>query len=153
MEDGDPLVALQACIAAVRRGGVGEGGSTSSVELERSLRRVGEALGDKDREIEWLREALEQSRESYEESSRALEQLAVDHSGVGVVSGGAPNSDTVGGVVGVVGVATVSGVEEDTRGLELERGNDRMRESAYESDGVLVSEEAERQLQSTVDGS
>ena len=146
MEDRDPLVALQACIAAIRRGGVGEEGSTSPVELERCLRRVWEALSEKDREIEWLREALEQSRESYEERSRALGQLAGS-------TEGAVYGETLVGVVGCV--ATVTASEQDTRGLKLEQENDRTTESAYERVGVPVSgsgEDGERQP-TTVDGS
>ena len=72
MEDRDPVIALQACITAIRRSGwVGEEGS-SSTELVQCLRRVGESLSEKDREIEWLREALEQSRETYNEHMSCL---------------------------------------------------------------------------------
>lgn len=141
MEDRDPLVALQACIAAVRRGGVGEEGSTSPAELERCLRRVWEALSERDREIEWLREVLEQSRESYEERSRALGQLP------------GLEGETLVDVVG--GVATVTASEQDTRGLRLEQENGRTTESAYECVGVPVTgsvEDGERRP-TTVDGS
>ena len=128
MEDRDPVVAVQACIAALRRGGVGEGGPPSAAELERCLRRVGEALSEKEREIEWLREALEQSRETYEERSRALGQLV----GVAEQEGGVVNETSV----------------SDTCGLESGPGNVVTTESAYE---IAVSEGRERE--STTDGS
>ena len=138
MEDLDPLVALQACIAAVRRGGMGEEGA----EIQRFLRRVGEAMSENDREIEWLREALEQSRE---EKSRDFGQLAasmVDVQGFG-------------GCVTPVGV--VGGVATGPQDLEWKGGNDGTTESVSESVGGSVSascEEGERQLQwTTADGS
>ena len=148
MEDLDPLVALQACIAAVRRGGMGEEGA----EIQRFLRRVGEAMSEKDREIEWLREALEQSRE---ERSRDFGQLAgsmVDVQQGGEVSGFGGCVGTPVGVVG--GVATGP---QDNSGLEWKGGNDGTTESVSESVGGSVSascEEGERQLQwTTADGS
>ena len=137
MEDRDPAVALQACIAALRRGGVGEGGPPSSAEVERCLRRVGEALNEKEREIEWLREALEQSRESYEERSRAFEQLM----GVANAQGGCEIPGN-----GISGVSNISGTE-------LEQQHHGTTESACRNVGVCVSEEQEREQQWTSDGS
>ena len=145
MEDRDPLVALQACIAAVRRGGMGEEGA----EIEQFLRSVGESISEKDREIEWLREALEQSRE---ERSRDFGRLVGSVQQGGEVSG---FGGRVGTPVGVVG--SVATCPQDNCGLERGGGNDGTTESVSESVGDSVSascEEGERQLQwTTADGS
>lgn len=120
MEDRDPIVALQACIAAVRRsGGVGEEDETTAIV--RSLCRVGEALSERERELEWLREALEQSRESYEERSRALEQMAAQMAEVQQLAAAAGK---------VVGVASESGGAA-TRGLEWQNEGTEVASSEY----------------------
>ena len=148
MEDRDPLVALQACIAAIRRAGMGDEGP----ELEGCLRRVGEALSGKDREIEWLREALEQSRESYVEISRNFGQPlgSMDVQLGGEVSG---YGETVVGVVG--GVASGPGVAQDSTPCEREweGGNEGTTESESVSATVTASCEEGQHQWTTADGS
>ena len=162
MEDRDPAVALQACMAAIRRGGLG--GESSVDELERCLRRVGDALREKEREIEWLREALEQSRENYEEErSRAqLAQSSVTYGDWTSGSGSCTLSSDVARHTGneVEGSGGVVSLSSDhvtnTDGLEPSR--DGMTEPVYENSAVpntgneIRTKDQLRTLQSRSDG-
>ena len=153
MEDRDPVVALQACIAAIRRNEVHDGSSVD--RLHQCLRRVGEALREKDREIEWLREALEQrdsEQRSHEgqlqwEAHQTFEQSAgVSGGGYGtteVTSENAPPNywqSTVTmtedrGPVG--GMSVVQDQGANTGGPELEPGHEGTTEPVYENMAVL----------------
>ena len=135
MEDRDPSIVLQACIAFVRRGELGE--AVSGEDLERSLLRVGDALRDRDREIEWLREALEQSRE--DERSRAQQLMPCEQSSTSYYSsvgdlpggfeGGALNERIAEG--GDVVLSAHHGTEE------LELDHDRTTKPVNENTTVL----------------
>ena len=150
MEDRDPVVALQACIAAIRRNEVHDGSSVD--RLHQCLRRVGDALREKDREIEWLREALEQrdseqrSRESQLqwENYQTFEQ---SNGSAGVAGGGHSTQVTSesalpnywqgtrmmaegGGPAG--GMSVVQDQGANSGGPELEPGHDRMTEPVSE---------------------
>ena len=150
MEDRDPVVALQACIASIRRNEVQDG---STVErLHQCLRRVGAALREKDREIEWLREALDQrdseqrSREDHQqqwEGHQPFEQASGSDVQCGEVTSESSMTSNLQGAVNVSeGGANLRGVSVsldqstvDTSWRDLEPGH----EPAYEN--MVVSEQ------------
>ena len=151
MEDRDPVVALQACISAIRRaGGVGEEGA-SPVELERCLRRVGEALSEREREVEWLREALEQSKESYpyQTSCVAQETPAQPYLVDGVAGLEAREGEESLGLE----QGTYGDKELDPKSSDAEPVSDGMTEPVYENTGMSEREGLLRDQSTAAEGS